>query len=147
MVGEVPGVNLCITCHCAGITWECLLHLLSAETGSDIIEEVKDREEQERDDEEDEDSPPKPKKSKKSKKLPVGSVVAGEVDKRDHISREQEEREALEERRLAKMLLSKKKRRLYEQIVYSKKKKASLVRKLKQKRELYDRSRRILATK
>lgn len=99
-------------------------------------------EESDEDEEKLEESPPKPKKSRKSGKLPVGSVVAGDVVVSRKVNKEELEREAVEEKRLAKMLLSKKKRRLYEQILYSKKKKASLVRKLKQKRDLYERSKK-----
>lgn len=90
------------------------------------------------DDEEEEELSPLP--AKRSKRLQVGTVVAG-----DHVDRSvavnEGDQSTAEERRLAKMMLSKKRKRLYEQIVYSQKRKAAKVKRLKQKREEYERTR------
>lgn len=101
-------------------------------------EEEEDKVEQdEREEEEEEEMSPLP--AKRSKRLPVGTVIAG-----DHVegsvAASEGEQSMLEERRLAKMMLSKKRKRLYEQIVYSQKRKAAKVKRLKQKREQYERA-------
>ena len=92
------------------------------------------------DDEEEEEEELSPLPAKRSKRLQVGTVVAG-----DHVDRSvavnEGDQSTAEERRLAKMMLSKKRKRLYEQIVYSQKRKAAKVKRLKQKREEYERTR------
>ena len=91
------------------------------------------------DDEEEEEGELSPLPAKRSKRLQVGTVVAG-----DHVDRSvavnEGDQSTAEERRLAKMMLSKKRKRLYEQIVYSQKRKAAKVKRLKQKREEYERT-------
>ena len=104
------------------------------------VEVVKDENTAEHDaDEEEEEELSTPQPAKRSKRLQVGTVVAGDhIDKSVAVS--EGNQSTAEERRLAKMMLSKKRKRLYEQIVYSQKRKAAKVKRLKQKREEYERA-------
>ena len=105
------------------------------------VEMAKDENTAEHDEEEEEEEEEElsPLPAKRSKRLQVGKVVAG-----DHVDRSvavnEGDQSTAEERRLAKMMLSKKRKRLYEQIVYSQKRKAAKVKRLKQKREEYERT-------
>ena len=100
-------------------------------------EEEEDKAEQDEREEEEEEMSPLP--AKRSKRLPVGTVIAGDHVK-GSVAASEGEQSKVEERRLAKIMLSKKRKRLYEQIVYSQKRKAAKVKRLKQKREQYERA-------
>ena len=100
--------------------------------------EEEDKAEQEEEEEEEEEVSPLP--AKRSKRLQVGTVIAGDHIAGNVAAAGEVEQSVAEERRLAKMMLSKKRKRLYEQIVYTQKRKAAKVKRLRQKREEYERS-------
>ena len=113
------------------------LYTVHVEMAKDENTAEHDADEEEEEEEEEEPSTPQP--AKRSKRLQVGTVVAGDhIDKSVAVS--EGDQSTAEERRLAKMMLSKKRKRLYEQIVYSQKRKAAKVKRLKQKREEYERA-------